>query len=195
MAVQAVAGPAELVGRPMTREQYEILVRAGAYEDQPVELLEGVVVDVAPQGEPHSNRIGRLNTRLTIKLGAAHGERYMVRPQTPLAAGPLSEPEPDLAVVDWDASSDDAHPATAHLVVEIAQTSQARDLGVKARVYAQALVAQYWVVDLPAQQVVVHLDPVAGDGTRPAAYGTVRRLPLDTPLEVLGLDVRLADLL
>jgi Uma2 family endonuclease len=190
-----VSRSGELIGRPLTRAQYDTLVRAGAYEDQAVELLEGVVVDMAPQGEPHSNRIGRLNTRLTARLVASFGERCMVRPRTPLAAGPLSEPEPDLAVVDWDASSDETHPATAHLVVEVAQTSQARDLGVKSRIYADAGVTQYWVVDLPARQVVVHTHPDAADGTRPASYGTVRRLPLETELDVLGMPVRPADLL
>jgi Uma2 family endonuclease len=192
----AVALEPELLPRPLTRGQFDVLVGAGAYDDQRVELIEGVVVDVAPQGPEHADTVGRLATRLAWRLGAAFGERFMVRPQVPLAATDISEPEPDLYVIDWAASRTDAHPRSAHLVIEVAQSSRRADLGVKARIYAAAAVPRYWVVDLADRVVVVHTDPVPGDGTASTAtYGTVRRLPVDTDLEVLGLTVRLSDLL
>ncbi len=192
----AVALEPELLPRPLTREQFDVLVGAGAYEDQRVELIEGVVVDMAPQGPEHADTVGRLTTRLAWRLGAAFGERFMVRPQVPLAATDTSEPEPDLYVIDWADSRAEAHPRWAHLVIEIAQSSRRTDLGIKARIYAAAAVPRYWVIDLAARVAVVHTDPVPGDGTAGTAmYGTVRRLPLDTELEVLGLAVRLSDVL
>ena len=194
MAV-AVVDPG-LSPRPLTREQYEILVAADVYDGQPVELIEGVVVDVAPQGPEHSFVVRRLTTGLAVRLAAAFGERYEVSPQVPFAATDLSEPEPDLYVIDRADSIPTAHPSRAHLVIEIAQSSQRKDLGIKARIYAAAVVPQYWVVDLAAGRVVVHTDPLAGDGTAAAAtYGTVRHLPLATELEVLGISLRLSDLL
>ena len=54
-----------------------------------------------------------------------------------------------------------ALPTTAHLCVEVAQTSQARDHE-KARDYADADVPEYWIVDLPARAVIVHRRPLAG---------------------------------
>lgn len=181
----------------MTTGQFDVLVAAGAYEGEQVELLEGMVVDMAPQGEPHGNAIRRLNTRLTGRLVAAFGDRYLVGPQTPLRVSDLSQPEPDIAVIDFAASSDTAHPSSAHLVIEVAQSSHARDLDTKPMVYAGALVEQYWVVDLIAREVVVHTDPLRPDPTRgrPATYGTVRHLSWDTELDVLGLTLRLSDLL
>jgi Uma2 family endonuclease len=175
---------------------YDVLVEAGAYRGQPVELIEGDVVEMAPQGPRHGNAVGRVTTLLAARLVQVFGHRYLVRPQTPLAASPYSEPEPDVAVVDWAASTDEAHPATAHLVIEVAETSHRTDLTVKARVYAGARVQRYWVVDLPARAVVVHTDPVPEDTAsgRPASYGTVRRLPWDAELEVLGLTVRPSEL-
>jgi Uma2 family endonuclease len=194
MAV-AAAEP-ELLPRALTREQFDILVDAGVYEDQRVELIEGIVVDMAPQGPGHGFTIGRITTRLAVRLDREFGDRYEVRPQVPLAATALSEPEPDLYVIDAADSTPESHPRTAHLVVEVAQTSQRKDLGIKARVYAAAGVPRYWVVDLAAARVVVHTDPLPGDGTAAAAtYGTVRHLPLDTDLEVLGITLRLSDLL
>lgn len=89
----AVVDPG-LSPRPLTREQFEILVAAGVYEDARVELIEGVVVDMAPQGPGHGDMIGRINTTLAVRFAAEFGTRYMMRPQVPLAATDLSAPSP-----------------------------------------------------------------------------------------------------
>ena len=52
-------------------------------------------------------------------------------------------------------------PATAHLVIEVAQTSHARDRE-KASDYAAAGVPEYWIVDLPGRTVHVHRHPLDG---------------------------------
>jgi Uma2 family endonuclease len=85
-----------------------------------------------------------------------------------------------------------AQPATAHLVIEVAQTSQARDQE-KARDYAVADVSEYWIVDLPARTVTVHRGPLAGayQETRTFADGAViQPLLADAPAvdvtELLG---------
>jgi len=66
---------------------------------------------------------------------------------------------PDLALVV--ALPRSALPTTAHLVIEVAQTSQARDRE-KARDYAAAGVDEYWIVDLLARTVIVHRQPLPG---------------------------------
>ncbi|MGF1662933.1 MAG: Uma2 family endonuclease [Kineosporiaceae bacterium] len=87
-------------------------------------------------------------------------------------------------------------PPLGTLVIEIVHSSRRTDLRVKARSHAAAAVPRFWVVDLAAGVVVVHTDPVPGDATAGTAmYGTVRRLPRDSELEVLGLAVRPSDLL
>jgi Uma2 family endonuclease len=53
-------------------------------------------------------------------------------------------------------------PTTASLVIEIANSSRAYDLSVKAALYARVGIPDYWVVDLPTERVVVHRDPTAG---------------------------------
>ncbi len=181
--------------RPLSREAFDVLVAAGVYEAEHVELLEGSLVDMAPQGPQHGDAVRRLSRRITVELASQFHERYLVGVQTPLQATDLSEPEPDISVIDDAASSASTHPTSAHLVIEIAQTSHGIDLIRKPTIYAAAGVAQYWVVDLPADDVVVHTDPRPSSTTTPAGYGSVRRLPLDTPLEVLGISLNLRDVL
>ena len=62
-----------------------------------------------------------------------------VRVQLPLVTAPDSAPGPDVAVVPGrDAAYDQAHPASAILVVEVADTSLIQDRLTKASIYAAA---------------------------------------------------------
>ncbi len=167
--------------RGLTRRHWESLVAAGLLEGERVELVEGMIVEMVPQGDQHAY----LTTELTHHLVRGVPEPWRVRVQMPLAATDSSEPEPDLAVVRPAGTS---HPTTATLVVEVAASSQRMDLVRKPAVYAAAGVEHYWVIDIPAGQVVVHTEPGA------QGYATVRRLPWDSPLTVLGVDVDLAAL-
>lgn len=188
MSAEAVPRPLDdpaITRHGLTRSQYDRLVAAGEFEGEHVELLEGALVEMTPQGSPHRRAVTRLSTRLARALP----DDLLVAPQVPLAAGPNSEPEPDVYVLDIADDPVDDHPSWAHVVIEIAVTSQRSDLLHKARVYARARIPQYWVVDVPVDRVVVHTDP---QGT---SYRSVVTLPLDTPLEIRGVPVVLADLL
>ena len=81
-----------------------------------------------------------------------------VRVQLPLRFVPVSEPEPDIAIVPAGRYTRE-HPTTAMLVIEVARTSLPIDLGTKAEIYAAAEVPEYWVVDIPARTVHVHASP------------------------------------
>jgi Putative restriction endonuclease len=59
------------------------------------------------------------------------------------------------------------HPSGAVLVIEVAASSPAVDLAVKAPLYASAAIAEYWVLDLDGARLFVHRDPRAdGYGER-----------------------------
>ena len=130
-------------------------------EDERVELLEGVIVAMTPQSVPHARRIEWLTRFLVRSLG----DEYAVRPQLPLTLGTRNEPEPDLAVVRTDATSELHHPQTAVLVIEVAGDSLRRDRRVKAAVYARAGIPEYWVVNLEARAVEAFADPETASGT------------------------------
>jgi Uma2 family endonuclease len=143
--------------RPLRREEYDELVARGFFDDERLELLEGVIVRMSPQKAPHFYVIQQLTMLLAPRLAG----RAVVRVQGPLALSDVSEPEPDVAVV---APGDyhDEHPRTALLVIEVADSSLAKDLRLKARLYAEAAVVEYWVVNLPGEEVVVHREPHDG---------------------------------
>jgi len=176
----AVHVDASLPVRPLTVDDVTAMVDAGILaEDDHVELLDGVLVEMSPQGSQHARAIARL-TMLLVPIAAAAGPA--VSPQYPLdVTSAISLPEPDLAVAPdtgWD-----AYAGGALLVVEVSVTSRAVDLGRKAAIYAAAGVAEYWVLDLPDRRLVVHRQP-AGDRYEDVAVLadadtiTAARLPL-----------------
>ena len=179
MAQETVAADPLIARRGLTRAQYDALVDAGLLEGEHVELLEGVLAEMVPQGEDHV----WLLTDLTHHLVPRLPEPYRLQVQMPLAVSDTSEPEPDLAVVP---RAGRRRVGTAALVVEVAVTSQRTDLTHKPRLYGAGGVEQYWVLDVPAGQVVRFSGPNA------RGYTTQQRLPWGAELSVLGISVNLA---
>lgn len=139
-------------------ETYNRMVGSGALDGQPVELIDGLLVEhMSPQGPEHAAIV----ERLTRHFASA---REWLRIQLPLEVPPDSEPEPDLALIDHEASPTQ-HARTAMLVAEVAVTSHSIDRGSKATLYARAGVPSYWLVDVPAQAVEVRTEP-GSDGYR-----------------------------
>jgi Uma2 family endonuclease len=154
--------------RHLARVEYEDLAEMGVFGDFRVELLYGRVATMSPQGDQHIYSVQRLmELLLPVLLGRAR-----VRVQVPVAASDDSEPEPDVAVVPH-ADYLDGRPQHCHLVVEVSDTSRTKDLGLKARLYAEMGVPDYWVVDLAKNVIVVHRAPADGryDDVRPAGRG------------------------
>lgn len=143
--------------RPLRRVEYDKLVELGVFEDERIELLEGVLVPMSPIGPRHSGAIDALNLLLVRALG----DRARIRVQNPFAASDISEPEPDLLVAPLGDYRTE-HPAEAYLVIEVAESSLAKDRGRKLRIYAQRGVPDYWVVDVVDRRVEVHRDPHGG---------------------------------
>jgi len=109
-----------------------------------VELLEGLIVAVALESPRHAAGVRCVSEA----LAGAVGPRAVVRVQLPLIAGRYSVPAPDLAVVAGLRSDYvDAHPTTALLVVEIADTTLVQDRITKSAIYAAAGIPEYWLVN------------------------------------------------
>jgi Uma2 family endonuclease len=152
---------------PLTVDAFERMVDAGILAaDDRVELLNGQLAKVSPQGPQHSGIAQWLASQLIRAIDPVIAG---VRVQLPMRLAPLSEPEPDVAIVPPGFYTHE-HPTWAMLVVEIAKSSRSLDLGVKAEVYAAAEVAAYWVIDIAARTVHVHRSPAGG------AYGSLRRV-------------------
>jgi Uma2 family endonuclease len=182
--IRTVTDMPEVRTRPLRRSDYAILIDQGALEeDDRVQLLEGELVEMSPQKPPHADVVEALTRRLARELP----DEVRVRIQLPFAAGELSEPEPDVALVPADEPRGQ-HPESALLVIEVADSSLALDLGRKARIYADAGVPRYWVIDLRGNVVHVHTDP------EPGGYRTVERRGADEILDAAGVAITLAEL-
>jgi Uma2 family endonuclease len=139
-------------------EEYHRLIEAGGFdEDARIELIDGLLVDMSPKSPAHENAIAWLLKLLVRSLDL---DRFEVRVSAALTTG-NSEPEPDIMVIEPDAPRP-YHPGTAALIIEVAASSQRRDLRHKPPIYASAGVPDYWVVDLDAGRVVVHGSPRDG---------------------------------
>jgi Uma2 family endonuclease len=145
------------LGEPLfTPERYFALVDEGVLRpDDRVELLEGVIVAMAPQGPTHASIV----TVVARLLGGLVGSEVAVRPQSPFLAG-RSVPEPDVALVPGrEMDYVGRHPDAAYLVVEIAESSLPQDRLTKAVIYAEAGIPEYWIVNLRDRVVEVLREP------------------------------------
>ena len=170
----------------LTRAEYDTLVERGVLQEAKVELLYGRIVSMPPIGRLHVYSV----QKLVELLMEAPGKRAQVRRQQPFAAPDESEPEPDVAVVPPGDYLDD-HPKTAHLLIEVADSSLVRDRE-KAMLYAAAVVTEYWIVNLVDDEVEVYRDAKAG------VYRTATRHVRGDVLRLVSfpdVEVRVADVL
>ena len=124
--------------------------------DDRVELLEGVIVAMAPHSPRHAAGI-RLASEALFK---AIGSNGVVSIQLSLIAGRYSVPEPDLAVLPGRQSDYfTVHPKTALLVVEVSDSSLIQDRMTKAPIYAADGIPEYWIVNLRQDRVEIFRDP------------------------------------
>ena len=146
-----------------TLEQYHQMIEAGILDNQPVELLNGEIIIMPPEGEFHAD--GSTETRdYLIQL---LGDRAQIRESHPITIlSSNSEPEPDLAIVRRRAERyQDHHPYPEDIfgLIEYSNTSLKKDLDAKAKAYAAANIPEYWVVNLKAMELVVMRDPIDGE--------------------------------
>ena len=184
----------EAITRRWRRPEYERLVDLGIFVGERLELLDGVLVVREPQGSSHAAIV----TQIGQVLAEAIGPGWHPRLQAPLALGEHSEPEPDVAIVTGRARDYiAAHPTTAVLVIEVADSSLRLDRRFKAEVYARAGLQEYWIVNLVDGALEVHREPELGadDLWHYRSIEVLRPLASVRPLAVPHAEISVADLL
>ena len=165
----------ERARRLFTREEYRRMADVGILKPTDrVELIRGEIVQMSPRGRRHIAFVNNLNELLVMRLQG----RAIVSVQNPVAIDDMSEPQPDLAIlrrrsVPHSVPYKEAEPATPDvlLLIEVADSSLSYDRRTKLRLYAEAGVAEYWVVDCNAEAVEVFRAPET-DGYREATRVT-----------------------
>ena len=188
--------PAEGVWR-LSVSKYHEMIRTGILsDDDPVELLDGLLVTTMPKNPAHSTATRAARSVFENCLPP----NWLVDTQEPITLE-ASEPEPDLIVVRGGRERYVARhpgPADVALVVEIADATLKRDRDLKQRLYAQAGIPAYWIVNLTENLVEQYLSP-SGLAESPGyrernVWGRGDSVPLMLEGEVLAL-VPVSDLL
>lgn len=152
-----------------------------------VELIDGGLVEMAPDGMPHV----RLKMQLARAFLARAGDEIVVIVDSTLRLSERDAPDPDLYLYSADIPLEAVSGGNVGLVIEVAQTSLERDLGAKAELYAAHGVAEYWVVDVAARRITVHRAPANG---RYEEISLRAETDAVAPLAFPSLSIRLADL-
>ena len=148
--------------RKFTVDEFHRMGEAGILrEDDRVELIRGLIVEMAPIGSRHAMRVDVVTDLLRRGIEG----RGWVRTQNPLKISEDSELYPDVLVVQPPRQKyEDRHPGPSDvlLLIEVADTSLRYDRATKVPLYAQAGIAEVWIVDLLHDSVEVFRRPQAG---------------------------------
>jgi Uma2 family endonuclease len=176
--------------RRWTRDEYDKMIAAGLFAPgERVELIDGEILQMTPQGSAHFTAISLAEEALRKAFGAG----FQVRSQAPLSLPGDSEPEPALAVVAGTPRDyRNAHPGTALIVMEVADNTLQHDRRRKGSLYARAGIRDFWIINLIDRCIEVYRDPGLG------SYGSIRRFIAGehlTPLSAPDARIAVADIL
>ena len=145
-----------------TVEDYHRMSELGILNpDERTELIAGQIILMAAKGIPHVTAIRLLATALDELLA---DQSAFVSTQDPIQLDNYSEPEPDLAIIKGtilDYADHHPRPDEIYLVVEVADSTLKQDCEIKDKVYAQARIDDYWVLDLKNRQLHIFRNPTA----------------------------------
>lgn len=156
--------------------EFARMIETGAFEDMWVELVDGKLERMPPPGREHGNH----QIKLLLRLGGLIGEARLfgevgidLDDDTVLAC--------DAAILAHEGGSGTLIRADEILlVVEVAETTRDRDLGMKRLRYAAAGIPIYWVIDGDRSVVHVYERPEDGD------YKSIAIVKFGEPLAVPG---------
>ena len=158
--------------------------------DARVELIEGVIVDMAPIGSVHNRGVDLLSLRFM----RAVGDRAIVRTQGSVQLNDDTLPHPDIALLRFrEDGYIGKHPRGSDilLIVEVADSSADYDLGGKLKLYARYGVQEVWVLNV--QTDTLHFFRSRTDIGYREETSTQR--PGITPIPSIGLTVDLSGLM
>lgn len=153
-----------------TIEQYYTIADTGVLDELGrTELIHGRIEVMNAQHRPHG--------RAKIALLLAFAEALKGRSDLELGGefsvefGLYNVPEPDVFVYERTDSTRGVPNGLAKLIVEVADTSERRDLGTKKRLYARHRIPEYWVVVLRTGRVERFAQPEDGAYTQHDSFG------------------------
>ena len=152
----------QIARRPFTVTDYARMRETGILkEDDRVELIDGEVRLMSPIGPLHAAIVNRL----TAFISRHAGDTVILSVQNPIQLHDYSEPQPDLTLLQpRDDFYAHAHPRPDDvlLVIEIADTSIEYDRDEKIPHYAEAGIAESWLIDVNNRTIEQYTQPRNG---------------------------------
>jgi Uma2 family endonuclease len=139
----------------LTVQEYLLLDREGAFGDRRTELFDGEIYYMSPKHRRHARVLTQVVVALSRALeGSAIGLCVLTDISVHLSDHDV--PEPDVVVTDAPDGDGILPLAAVKIAIEVSDTTLAKDLGLKADLYARAGVPEYWVVDVNENRVLMH---------------------------------------
>ena len=149
--------------RGMTVDEFDELEES--LGDARIELIDGRVFRRGEMNPPHVRAMELARRAIEPVLPVSR----FFREDKPVRIPDFNEPFADLGVVHGDSSvytSRHPGPEDVSLLIEVSDTTLAKDRGVKCDSYARGSIPIYWIVNLVDRQVEVY------SGPRPDGYAT-----------------------
>jgi len=124
-------------------------------EDENFELIEGEIVPMGPKYSAHE----RIKSKMVMGLSRACPPDLIVGIETSIFLSANTFVEPDISLYPERLRSQEVRGPDVLLAVEVAASSLAYDLDLKARLYARHGLREYWVVDAGSRTVWIHTGP------------------------------------
>jgi Uma2 family endonuclease len=175
-----------------TVEEFQRIEDAGIFHpDSRHELIRGEIIAMPNPSRRHSGRVNKLNRVFTSKLG----ESVIVCIQNGMFVNDMSEPKPDVVIckpLPELFGPFEPAPEDVLLLVEIADTSIRYDTRIKAPLYAEGGIPEYWILNIPDDVLEVRRDPAGKEYRQMELY---KRGQTITPQHLPGTTLTIDELL
>ena len=125
------------------------------------ELIDGYLIDKMSIGSKHASTVKRLNRKLSLIVE----DKAIISVQDPIHINEYNEPEPDIALLkpheDFYAESH-PRPNEVLLLIEVSDSTVEYDREIKKTLYAEAGIAEFWLVNLKENTVERYSSPKNG---------------------------------
>ena len=151
----------EIEQRLINVKEYHQMSEVGILEEKGIELINGKIFKMSPIGTKHTACVKKINAILNKILPNS----AIIGIQDPVKLNDISEPEPDVSILHFEENYyANAHPTPKDviLLIEVADTTIDYDRAIKAPLYAEALITEYWLVDLNTKQITLYQNPKGG---------------------------------
>jgi Uma2 family endonuclease len=151
--------------RRFTSDEYLRIAETGILDEGGrTELIDGHILEMAPQNAPNRAAVGKTSK---IFQNALANSNYWVQTQSTLPLDCRNVPEPDVAVLEG--TPDDlleGEPDEIPIIVEVADTSLEKDRTTKLRCYATNGIPEYWIINLQNETIEMYREPADGEYRR-----------------------------